>query len=297
MDRHSGVDNEIVPFGKYRGQPVAALAGDRAYLDWLMGQAWFREKFSTLHTIVINNFQEPNETPEHNAMQVEFLNDAYLVKVIGAYIDLIESEWRFRVTNRQVRFETKGVDALISFTSSMIEGLIIYRDDSRCEFGVELKPRISDDYPAVLRQVIAQRGTRLVIVGKYDGVGATWEQVVKTFMLSGIGLIRESSLHIIEDDRLDNVRLEIEEAADIFVRDHSSEEVQCIDRVTLVRLQDQCSQTGKRLRRGRDYGLALEGVAALRRGLAIVSGLVHSSREEKAKSDAKWAKMHLGLSS
>jgi uncharacterized protein (DUF3820 family) len=31
----------IVPFGKYKGQPVEALAQDRSYLDWLQTQNWF----------------------------------------------------------------------------------------------------------------------------------------------------------------------------------------------------------------------------------------------------------------
>jgi len=29
----------IVPFGKYKGQPVDVLAADHAYCDWLTSQA------------------------------------------------------------------------------------------------------------------------------------------------------------------------------------------------------------------------------------------------------------------
>jgi len=32
---------DIVPFGKYKGQPVEALQGDPAYADWLAAQPWF----------------------------------------------------------------------------------------------------------------------------------------------------------------------------------------------------------------------------------------------------------------
>ena len=29
----------VIPFGKYRGQPVDALLADKSYLDWLLAQA------------------------------------------------------------------------------------------------------------------------------------------------------------------------------------------------------------------------------------------------------------------
>lgn len=64
----------VVPFGKYRGQPIEVLANDRAYCDWLMGQGWFRERFGGIHTLIVNNFAAPTETPEHNALQARFLN-------------------------------------------------------------------------------------------------------------------------------------------------------------------------------------------------------------------------------
>ena len=38
----------VIPFGKYKGRPVEALAQDREYSDWLTGQAWFREPLREL---------------------------------------------------------------------------------------------------------------------------------------------------------------------------------------------------------------------------------------------------------
>jgi hypothetical protein len=32
--------SDIIPIGKYRGQPVKTFAADRAYCDWLISQAW-----------------------------------------------------------------------------------------------------------------------------------------------------------------------------------------------------------------------------------------------------------------
>lgn len=74
--------DEVIPFGKYRGQPLEAMAQDRQYVDWLTAQPWFREKYESIYTIVINNFQEPSETPEHNALQVLFLDHLYTRKIL-----------------------------------------------------------------------------------------------------------------------------------------------------------------------------------------------------------------------
>jgi len=76
--------NNIVPFGKYRGRPVEALANDRDYCDWLMAQAWFRERYGGVYTLIVNNFAEPSETPEHNALQARFLNDALCIALLHA---------------------------------------------------------------------------------------------------------------------------------------------------------------------------------------------------------------------
>lgn len=69
--------NEIVPFGKYKGKPVETLRADRDYADWLTAQPWFRERFTGLFQIIVNNFGEPSETPEHNRLQARFLDDGF----------------------------------------------------------------------------------------------------------------------------------------------------------------------------------------------------------------------------
>jgi hypothetical protein len=73
----------IVPFGKYKGQPVDALAADRAYCEWLAGQEWFRTKFTAIHTLIINHFTEPDATPEHNALQARFLSPAWQARFLS----------------------------------------------------------------------------------------------------------------------------------------------------------------------------------------------------------------------
>jgi uncharacterized protein (DUF3820 family) len=34
------MSGEIVPFGKYKGKPVEAMAEDRQYVDWLTAQRY-----------------------------------------------------------------------------------------------------------------------------------------------------------------------------------------------------------------------------------------------------------------
>ena len=36
--------NTLVPFGKYRGQPVEVLNNDPDYVEWLRGQSWFAKR-------------------------------------------------------------------------------------------------------------------------------------------------------------------------------------------------------------------------------------------------------------
>ena len=43
---------KLVPFGKYRGQPVERLIEDQGYCDWLMQQDWFGQKNPELRMLV-----------------------------------------------------------------------------------------------------------------------------------------------------------------------------------------------------------------------------------------------------
>ena len=75
------MDDKIIPFGKYKGKPVEILATDKQYTEWLTAQSFFREKHVNLYNVVINNFREPVDTPEHNKIQIKFLKAEYRVKL------------------------------------------------------------------------------------------------------------------------------------------------------------------------------------------------------------------------
>lgn len=91
---------EIIPFGKYKGQPVDILAQDRQYCEWLEQQEWFRARYPAIHTVIINNFGEPEETPEHNALQALFVDEdfrkRFLVGVLGDEEEICKPAMRTR---------------------------------------------------------------------------------------------------------------------------------------------------------------------------------------------------------
>lgn len=197
--------NHAIPFGKYKDQPVEVLAGDRPYLEWLLAQSWFKNRYSELFTIVINNFQEPADTPEHNAMQIQFLNDRYVFDLLAPLVGISSGQ----VLCKQ--FELDGWDVFVDLASSehididkqlvtlidewgrsgMLDRERLDPEISRLEhalkkhprrkFYVEIKPTVSDDFPSVLRQMKAtKKGTGLMVllVGTYTGIGANQEQFV-----------------------------------------------------------------------------------------------------------------------
>lgn len=197
--RKNSGGGEVIPFGKYKGRPVEEIAMcDPQYIQWLMGQAWFGESYGALK-VTINNFAaEPEHTPEHNAMQAAFLDDRLRWKVVKALTGKGPLEYAAlgatEVHMSQPEFEVKWGDVFWYSTAK-------WHDGSSCPaVFLECKPSIGDDYPAVLRKAKSLRiertrggqgydwssGYNLIFyVGEYVGSGATKEQFVKMFELSG----------------------------------------------------------------------------------------------------------------
>jgi hypothetical protein len=143
---------QIIPFGKYKGQPIEAMAQDPQYCDWLVQQPWLKDRFPNLHTIIINNFVQPSETPEHNKLQALFLKKDFL----KAFDKLFVEPW----INVETEFETQGFDVVVNverYSSSpgcYGDHGYVDRDDynvGRHLIGgrvyVEIKPTVSDDFP------------------------------------------------------------------------------------------------------------------------------------------------------
>ncbi len=197
---------EVVPFGKYKGQPVEVLAADHDYCEWLTAQPWFKARYLNVYNTVINYGAEPQDSPEHNQMQARFLDDAWCLGLAKS----------LRLNSpRDVSYRSFEQGWDVSFRVSHLvqtahqewtkQGMQWVHDDKPSRTGdtidVELKPDLGDDYPAVLRQVKrymqardSYLGTACVLVRRHAFEGVTWEQVKEIFDASKIKLLAESEI-------------------------------------------------------------------------------------------------------
>jgi uncharacterized protein (DUF3820 family) len=183
----------LVPFGKYKGQPVEVMQMDTAYCDWLSKQSWFREQYGNVYNqVIINNFTEPTETPEHNRLQMRFLDEAFIDRFISRKLRPAISAKEFAI--EEIQFEHRGWDVFIDYKYSKEAGGELDRFGSVC---FEIKPCMGDDFPAVLRQMKNNRKRQfasfaICIIDEFTACGATFEQVNQMFRLSKFSLMRFS---------------------------------------------------------------------------------------------------------
>jgi hypothetical protein len=180
---------EVVPFGKYKGKPLEALAQDSQYCEWLTQQDWFRARYPAIHTLIINYFGQPEETPEHNALQALFVDEVFQRRFVAHALGGLKN---IKIVN--VEFEVNGFDVLIRCADSP-------SGYNRREVYIECKPSVGDDYPAILRQMNSANkrslGTKLALfigVGGYVGTGATLEQVRAIFKSCEIAIVFEEEV-------------------------------------------------------------------------------------------------------
>lgn len=248
---------KIIPFGKYKGQPVAVLSSDPDYVKWLLAQQHIKTRHPELVSIIINNFQEPSETPEHNAIQVKFIskkfrenfalyvdkitnekiNNVYLAienivekysesktpsvycsnenekiskekdrqyKILEIKNEIINQLNGVAFSTSDVEFESDGTD--VSFHSyietgnkldydekhnEIMEGL--YNEFKYFSYRIEIKPIVSDDFPAVLRQMKISN-SNILFINSYTGIGATIEEFIDYFKSQKIRVVFEAEL-------------------------------------------------------------------------------------------------------
>jgi hypothetical protein len=209
---------DLVPFGKYKNQPITVLAHDAGYCEWLAGQGWVAQRYPEIHTLIINNFAEPSETPEHNALQLCFLEESLRLKVAqclalfhqpykqdfrdGHYLPLFAScgEPRFEVKAIDVQWSSYLWSPVYSSESGYrSDGTYVERgqyiwEKSPLHTLVECKPSLGDEYPAVLRVLHTLSGYKAVVVQEYAFRGGSIEQVHKLFQLSHVLLLDMPSL-------------------------------------------------------------------------------------------------------
>jgi len=97
-------EHQIVPIGKYKGQPVETLLADRDYVEWLLGQSWLRDRQPVLYQTIINYGGEPQDSPEHNQMQALFLDDDFCLRLakhlLGKDSDMFSADAAAKELNR-----------------------------------------------------------------------------------------------------------------------------------------------------------------------------------------------------
>lgn len=173
----------LVPFGKYKGQPITTLLNDTKYLEWCKGQEWF-QKFPIVYNICVNQTvtttNQNSKTPEHNKLQNLFLENENVKKLLKIVLkktekNVIISEgeiifegmfnWDLVIENYQWwscdcdwTNETKDICDCEAY-KKYIERYKIPKDQDALKFNglyCEIKPCIGDDYPCVLRKMKTQ---------------------------------------------------------------------------------------------------------------------------------------------
>ena len=187
------MNTQLVPFGKYKGQPMEVMQMDTKYCEWLATQDWFREQYGNVYNqVIINNFTEPSETPEHNRLQMRFLDENFVESFVSKKLRPAIYAKYFNIEN--IQFEHYGWDVCIEYSYSK------YSDDEADIYNsvcFEIKPCLGDDFPAVLRQMKKNSnrysGTFSVcIIDEFSASGATYEQVQQMFRASKFSLLKFS---------------------------------------------------------------------------------------------------------
>lgn len=219
----------IIPFGKHKGKTVEEVQlVEPSYLDWLIGQPWFRDRHVILYQTVINRGGEPEETPEHNALQVLFLDNGFCLRFIYALgfnptrvferrrnerISELEDKHRAvvktiselgRTTYGQFKPEEyleyierekrERFEPSVEGRAFEAQGWdVVFEAPYAGRFAIEIKPSVGDDYPAILRQINTLRhrsyGVPVLFLERYVGVGATREQFIAIFKQAGIAVV------------------------------------------------------------------------------------------------------------
>jgi hypothetical protein len=99
----SGADTSLVPFGKYRGQPIDVMLADRGYLEWVLAQpgivAMIQGKYPALFNIITVGAPATDDTPEHNKLQAMFLDPDFQY----AFLEIIVSKSIYAIAEAVAR--------------------------------------------------------------------------------------------------------------------------------------------------------------------------------------------------
>jgi len=238
----------VVPFGKYRGQPVTNLLNDTNYLEWCKQQEWFQKKYSIVYNVCVNQTITTNnphsKTPKHNRLQNMFLQDENVIKLLRKIIyNKVGSIPKN--THYEFRCEFEGMFNW----DILIKGIYIYkcRSDepnmcggcwdtdikSKNDICVEIKPMLGDDYPCVLRKMKTQMeltkneyikepkvgeysweycpSNYVLLIEEFNAKSTTKEQLITIFNQSRIKIVFTDDLFNDYDSEVNTSKRQIEE--------------------------------------------------------------------------------------
>lgn len=180
---------ELIPFGKLKGKPLEELAKHKDYAEWLTSQPDFKRKYPDIYMFIINHFRKPDDTPEHNELQVKFLDNSFSLKLAK----LLEANLFDGTTLPELTKPIFEVGYDVSFMASAGHRRLYIR------ILIEIKPIIGDDFPSVLRQMKASMPIRedvhvsktfyCLLVRQYNGEGASKDQFIQFFQSQGYTVV------------------------------------------------------------------------------------------------------------
>lgn len=164
--------------------------------------AWRHYVASELRTRLERARREPvsEQQRQMSSLCTRLTDEAEYLRWVGKTGKYQDGVWECPVSIESLQFEDEGADVrylvVCGFSvearvpgNERSYGLLnppsIGRYHEGEAFRVEVKPIVGDDYPAVLRAMKAVKSKQL-LVGEYCGAGATWDEVVRVFKLSGI---------------------------------------------------------------------------------------------------------------
>jgi uncharacterized protein (DUF3820 family) len=154
---------EVVPFGKYKGKLLSRMLENRQYCRWLLEQGWFKEQYGDIYNAVVAEIEQaPKDTPEHNQLQIRFLDDAF----VKSFIKMVINHELCEYISHEMQFEHKmffrtgrtgghwgnPIDVFLTVKIKYKDQNVWPQEDD-LRWPIEVKTFVGDDYPEILRQI------------------------------------------------------------------------------------------------------------------------------------------------
>jgi len=242
----------LVPFGKYKGQPITTLLNDTQTLKYYKDTG-ILQKYPIVYNICVNQTITTNKdgkTPEHNKLQNLFLDNQNVInllrKIIYNKIGPIPKNTHYEFScefegmfNWDILIENIYIYKCRSDEPDICDGC--YDSDIKSNHNdicIEIKPLLGDDYPCVLRKMKTQieltkneytikepkpgeyswkyvPSNYVLLVKEFNANSTTKEQLIQIFNQSRIKIIFIDELF---DDLLSQIITEkVEQTQDIII--------------------------------------------------------------------------------